>query len=437
MRINTKPQAIHTHEGTKAQHINAEQQLRRSVMACLLWEDQFYESGLSIAERIAALVPAVKPAAVAQMAIEARSQMNLRHVPLLLVREMARHASHRSLVGETLPAIIQRADELAEFLAIYWKNGKEPLAKQVKVGLAAAFGKFDEYALAKYNRDHAIKLRDVMFMVRPKPANEIQAMLFSRLADNMLTTPDTWEVSLSAADGVEKRAKWERLLAENKLGALAILRNLRNFQQDGVDEALVLAALARSNVSRVLPFRFIAAARFAPQWEPQLETKLLESVQGSKLAGKTVILVDVSASMDSMLSDKSDMTRLDAACGVAMVGREMCDHVAVYTFSNALVQVPARRGFALRDAVTQSQSHMNTYLGAALAEIQKHERYDRIIVITDEQSHDSVPAPSGTGYMINVAGYQNGVGYGAWTHIDGWSEAVFRYVQAMEGVGEA
>ncbi len=128
------------------------------------------------------------------------------------------------------------------------------------------------------------------------------------------------------------------------------------------------------------------------------------------------------------------LNRLDAACGVAMVGREMCDHVAVYTFSNALVQVPARRGFALRDAVTQSQSHSGTYLGAALTELQKRERYDRIIVITDEQSHDSVPAPSGTGYMINVASYQNGVGYGAWTHIDGWSEAVFRYIQGVEGM---
>ncbi len=38
------------------------------------------------------------------------------------------------------------------------------------------------------------------------------------------------------------------------------------------------------------------------------------------------------------------------------------------------------------------------------------EQYDRIIVITDEQSHDRVPAPTGKGYVINVASAKNGVG---------------------------
>lgn len=431
MRLNIKSTKIHTHEGAPAKHINAEQQLRRSVMACLLWEDQFYESGESIADRIGAFVPQVQPAKVAQMAMEARGEMNLRHVPLLLVREMARHASHRAHVADTLTAVIQRADELAEFLAMYWKDGKQPLAKQVKLGLSNAFNKFHEYDFAKYNRDNAIKLRDVMFLVHPKPANTEQEALFKRLADDELVTPDTWEVALSASDDVSKRDKWERLLSENKLGALALLRNLRNFQQEGVDEQFVLSALQRSNVKRVLPFRFIAAARYAPQWEPQLEAKLFESING-EFAGKTAFLVDVSGSMTWKLSDKSDMNRIDAACGVAMVGREMCSNVAVYTFSNALVQVSARRGFALRDAIVHSQPHGGTQLGAAVRALNDNEIYDRLIVITDEQSHDAVPDPKGKGYMINVASYQNGVGYGAWTHIDGWSDAVMRYIVELE-----
>jgi 60 kDa SS-A/Ro ribonucleoprotein len=67
----------------------------------------------------------------------------------------------------------------------------------------------------------------------------------------------------------------------------------------------------------------------------------------------------------------------------------------VYSFSDHLVEVPARHGFALRDAVDASQSHNGTYLGKALGEIQ--ERYDRIIVIMDEQAHDRVPGPPGRG----------------------------------------
>jgi 60 kDa SS-A/Ro ribonucleoprotein len=58
------------------------------------------------------------------------------------------------------------------------------------------------------------------------------------------------------------------------------------------------------------------------------------------------------------------------------------------------------------------------------------------VVITDEQSHDRVPAPTGKGYAINVASARNGVGYGDWTHIDGWSEAVVDYIAALEGDGE-
>src|SRR5258708_4785327 len=129
-----------THEGGPARHISPEMQLRRSVLACLLWESQFYEDGVEIAGRIAELVPKV-----------AAEQMKLRHAPLLLVREMARHKTHRGPVSETLARVIQRADELAEFVAIYWKDGRVPLSGQVKKGLAAAFPKFDEYQLAKYD----------------------------------------------------------------------------------------------------------------------------------------------------------------------------------------------------------------------------------------------------------------------------------------------
>src|SRR5215813_5014897 len=115
--------APRTHEGAPARHISAEQQLRRSVLACMLWEDQFYEDGVAIAGRIRELVAKVAPDKVAGLAVEARTQMKLRHAPLLVVREMARLASHRHLVAQTLMAVIQRADELSEFVALYWSEG--------------------------------------------------------------------------------------------------------------------------------------------------------------------------------------------------------------------------------------------------------------------------------------------------------------------------
>ena len=423
------PYGPRTHEGAPARNISVELQLRRSVLACLLWEDQFYEDGVEIGGRIQELVPKVKAEAVAALAVEAREQMKLRHAPLLLVREMARHKTHREAVARTLAQVIQRADELAEFVAIYWKEGKVPLSAQVKKGLAQAFRKFDEYQLAKYDRSGPIRLRDVLFLCHAKPRDAEQNALWKRLIEGRLETPDTWEVALSS--GADKHEAWERLLRERKLGALALLRNLRNMQQAGVDEQLILTGLEQMKTGRVLPFRFIAAARHAPQLEEALERAMLSSLkEQEKLPGRTALLVDVSGSMTAALSRRSEMLRTDAAYGLAILLREICEKAIVYSFSNDLVQVPPRRGFALRDALDASQTHGGTYLGRALGKIK--EKYDRIIVITDEQSHDQVPGPRARGYMINTASNKNGVGYGPWTHIDGWSEAITHYIRAME-----
>jgi len=430
MRTNVKNKyAEKTHEGAPAARLNAEQELRRSVMSCLLWERTFYENGVGIAERIADLVPHVAPEKVAAMAIEARSDMNLRHAPLWLVRSMAATKTHRSLVADTLEAVIQRPDELTEFLSLYWNGKKTPLAAQVKKGLARAFRKFDAYRLAKYNRDNAIKLRDVLFLTHAKPKDAEQAAVWKKLVDGTLEAPDTWEVALSS--GADKQGSWTRLLEEGKLGAFALLRNLRNMQKADVDEDLIKDALAKADVSRILPFRFIAAARYAPDFEPALEKALFRSLESQKLVGKTIVLVDVSGSMNWELSSKSDMLRMDAACGLAMVLRELCDDIKVFSFSTRTAKVPARRGFALRDAIVRSQRHSGTYLGGAVDTANK-EKYDRLVVITDEQSHDVVPSPKSRGYMINVSSDKNGVGYGDWTRITGWSEAVVRYVMELE-----
>jgi hypothetical protein len=439
-RMNTLNLAPRTHEGARARHLSPELQLRRSVLACLLWESQFYEDGVEIAGRIAELVPKVAAEKVAALAVEAREQMKLRHAPLLLVREMARHATHRAQVADTLARVIQRADELAEFVALYWKDGRVPLSGQVKKGLAAAFPKFDEYQLAKYDRSGPIKLRDVLFLCHAKPRDAAQAGAWKKLIWGRLATPDTWEVALSS--GADQREAWQRLLAENKLGALALLRNLRNMKEAGVEEYLVLAALRSMKTQRVLPFRFLAAARYAPQWEEALEHAMLQCVTAQEnLPGKTIVLVDVSGSMTAPLSRRSEMQRTDAAYGLAVLLREIGEKVSVFSFSDHLAEVPARRGFALRDAIDASQRHNSTQLGKAVEELNQKHAYDRLIVITDEQAHDTVPAPQhgsdgrprpSNGYVINVASYKNGVGYGKWTHIDGWSESVIEYIRTLE-----
>lgn len=432
MRLNTAPSSgLATYEGAPAKRIDAEAQLRRSLMSCMLWESEFYESGEDIAARIKSLVPLVPPLKVAAMASEARNKMKLRHAPLWVAMAMLQHPEHKKLVAGLLEDIIQRPDELTEVLAMYWKDGRKSIAHQLQKGLARAFRKFNAYSLSKYNRDNAIKLKDVLFLCHAKPKDEEQATLWKALIAGTLESPDTWEVQLSA--GKDKKETWVRLIMEEKLGGLAMLRNLRNMQQVDVPIEVIRSGLRNMKTDRILPYRFIAASKFAPRLEPELESSMFKCLEGvSKLSGETLLLVDVSGSMATAISSKSDLQRVDAACGLAMLAREL-GNTRIFTFSSDVVEIPARRGFALKDAILNSQPHSSTELGAAITAINKHCKFDRMIVITDEQSHDRVPDPNcKLSYMINVASAINGVGYGRWMHIDGWSEAVLDYIKETE-----
>jgi hypothetical protein len=206
-------------------------------------------------------------------------------------------------------------------------------------------------------------------------------------------------------------------------------------QQAGVPDSVVRAALLAMNPERVLPFRFIAAVQYGPQFVPELDAAMLKCLdtETRRLPGTTVVLVDVSDSMNVSLSAKSEMTRMDAASGLALLARELSETVRILTFSDKLVEVPAFRGLALIPAIKQSQRNYSTQLGSAVHTLNANiPDYDRLIVITDEQSHDRVPGPKRNGYVINVASAKNGVGYGPWTHIDGWSERVLDYIFEAE-----
>lgn len=427
MASRNRGAALVTHEGAPAAALDPRADLERSVMACLLWESEFYESGETIATRIAALARLVPPAAVADIAVRARRDMRVRHAPLLLAVELLATAEGRALFGRVAEGVFARPDDLTEFLALYWRDGRRPLAKQAKRHLGEALRRFDEYQLAKYdNARKPIRPRDVLRLTRPVPDSPAQAELWGRLSRNELATPDTWEVELSK--GGDRLGSWTRLLAERRLGGLALLRNLRNMLDAGVPADALREALSGLRPGRLLPANFLAAARHAPSLEPAIEEAMLRSLGDRPAApGRTVLLVDVSGSMSSPLSGRSGLSRLDAACALAVLAREAFADLRVFTFTDRVVEVPPRRGFALRDAIDRSQPRGGTLLGAAVTAVPA---CDRLVVLTDEQSADAVPQRRG--FMVNLASARNGVGYGTWTHIDGWSERVLDYILAAE-----
>lgn len=417
-----KTTTLRTSEGAPAKRISKRDQLCRSVMTCLLWEDNAYESGVSVGKRIADLCQEVERQDVIDLSIEAKYEMGLRHVPLWMI------VSAKIFDKDVLKKLIRRTDDMAELLSMYWLDGKKPIPNQMKKAIAERINEFSEYQLTKYQgKRKEIALRDLIILTHPKPENDERAKLYKSILEGNATPPDTWEVQLSK--GANKKETFERLISEGKLFALAFLRNLRGMQEAGVTN--IKEGFDRINFSKILPYQFVQSAKYIPSMEDRIEEKMLEVLDGmEKMSGETLLLVDISGSMTCPLSS-GQISRSEAAQGVTILARELFEDVSIFAFGNNLYEIPNRRGFALGDMVKARNE--GTWLGRAVS-VMNEKGYDRLIVITDEQSHDSVPnpLPDAKGYMINVANNRNGVGYGKWLHIDGWSHHVLRYIAEYE-----
>jgi hypothetical protein len=344
---------LKTHEGGVAVPIKPLDQLRCSVMACLLWEDNFYEDGVSIAERVASLLDEVSREDALKVLHEAKFGSKLRHIPLYL---LVLFAQKKWLAKKDVYAVCTRADDMTELLALYFKDGKKPLSHQLVKGLAMAFGKFDEYQLAKYNRKKSVKLRDVLRLARPMPKDDAQSALWKRLAADELKPPDTWETAVSACggDNVKKAAEYTRLIEENRLGDLAFLRNLRKMSQVGVSDDVVRRSFETRTWGWIIPYQFITAAYYNPALEDVLEAAMFKCLGAQEPVIQSVtLLVDVSGSMGATLSQKSQVLQIDAAIALAILLREVCRDVQIYAFNTDVTVIPPRRGFALCDAIRQ------------------------------------------------------------------------------------
>lgn len=427
--------------------------LRRAVLTNLLWEDVAYMDGASVANEIRRLIPLCNPEDVYTLAIEARHTQKLRHTPLFLASEMCKYEGTKTYVSKLLPEIITRADMLTDFLALYWNKKKHPIAAQAKKGLAAAFHNFNEYKFAKYDRDSAIKLRDVMFLCRPKPQNEREEQLFKKIADRTLATPDTWEVALST--GKDKKETWTRLINEGKIGGLAMLRNISNMKKADVDRKVIVKGLETLKSSMLLPMNFLQAARMNHEFEREIEDAMLASyAKLPKLKGRTLFIVDVSGSMIDIMSRKSFLTRLDAAKAMAMLAANQCeDYELVCTagYDSRKIQASEhikypKKGFGIFtqiDECAKKLGHGGIFTRQCLDWCKENIRgnFDRIIIFSDSQDCDwankRIPSPYGKfNYICDVSSETRGINYrGIWdAEISGFSENFLTFIGAYEGL---
>lgn len=169
------------------------------------------------------LVSEDDPEFILQLAKYVRNELNLRTISIVLLVEASLIPKCKKYIRKYTPMIVKRADELAEAVAYLQrkignlgnKSTKGSIPCGLKKGLADTFNNFDAYALGKYNRKGMVKLKDVLKLVHPKPKNEEQSLLFKRLKEDTLESPETWEVILSnyKEKGFEnKKQCWEYII---------------------------------------------------------------------------------------------------------------------------------------------------------------------------------------------------------------------------------
>lgn len=385
---------------------------------------------------------------------------------------------NRTLISSAL----QRADEPGEMLAYWLARYGRALPMPVKRGIAdAALRLYAEYPLLKYDTgSHGVRFADVLELTHPgdrkgssqgdRFAGEWQKDLFRHALDRRRNrgnpTPETlrkvraydelrrlavedpmvlldsdrlraagmtWEDVLSLAGSkVDKRLLWEALIPS--MGYSALLRNLRNFDEAGVSDAVAqtvatrLADPVEVARSRQLPMRFLSAHRAAPslRWGYPLEQALDHSLANiPKLAGRTLVLVDTSGSMNESFSKDGSLKRWDAAVifGVALAQR--CAEVDVVSFSNGYwggqgtKVFPLQVGESLLRAIERWKSGGWFLNGGTdtVGAVRRHfAGHDRVVIVTDEQAarDDSADAvdraipPTVPLYTWNLAGYRYG-----------------------------
>jgi hypothetical protein len=489
--INKAKQVVN-HESAPAFALTKELELYTAVATAGL-SDQFYEKEGNKLQRIIKLIVKSDAAFVAKLAVYVREQMYLRSIPLVLTVELAKLHRGDDLVCKLATRVVQRADEITELLAYYAVANQRndvkqlnKLSKQLQKGLAEAFNKFDEYQFAKYNRDAKVKLRDALFLVHPKAKDDAQQALFNKIAKDELQAPYTWEVELSALgqqkfDSVELKkeafkAKWEELVFSNKLGYMAVLRNLRNILEAEVSkEALDKVCNYLRNPqavknSKQLPFRFLSAYRELKELKNGRVSKVLDALEdavvysAANIAGydestKVVIAADVSGSMQQPVSARSKVQNFDIGLMLAMLLQSRCENVITGMFGDTwkVINVPKKNILANVMEFHRREGEVGYATNGYLVIqdlIQRKKVVNKIMLFTDCQlwnSHGSDQmvdvwkrykkiAPAAKLYLFDLAGYGatplNVLRDDVFL-IAGWSDKVFDVLAAIEKGGDA
>lgn len=413
---------------------------------------------------------------IANLIIHARSELNIRTIPIVLTVEFAQalrvakmtYANMRRLVCD----VIQRADQITDLYAyaleVFGGKGGVPMA--VKRGVADAFNKFGAYQLAKYNRKAGVTLKDVLRIVHPKASSDDQRTAFAQLCSDTLPTPITWETQLSA-NGQKPAAErespadiWTRLVLNGNLPYMATLRNMRNMHHAGIsadahraviDKIANPAEVARS---RQLPFDFIQAhAELAPldkTFAAAISDALNHSVSNLPVIGKRLwIIVDFSGSMGYISTPESAYNTALTLAAAAAASAEQYDNVAITLFGSEATTVSPPEGIT---SIIELREWLNTHrtgsisgsteFRAAIKQLPKLGFDPDAVLVLSDGEYNRFPyeemsclKTALTKVVVNLSQSYTTAHHHSdgWQAVAGWSPAMFKWIAASKNADTA
>lgn len=504
--VTTTGRALRTHQGGRGHERDARSELFLLAVANLVSQQTFYETGAARDDRFAALVRELAvgdPTWTAGLLGWLRGEGNLRTAAIVGAAEYVHARLAAGATGgpsnrQVVDSVLQRPDEPGELLGYWTATYGRTLPKPVKRGVADAVRRlYTARSLLKYDTAaKGYRFGDILNLVHasPDPAKPWQGDLFRYALDRrhhpetaeppaslpvlvahrelmalppaerraVVTGADgarrlaeagmTWEALAGWLQGPMDRAAWEAVVPS--MGSMALVRNLRNFDEAGVGDETAARVAARIGDpaevarSRQFPFRYLAAYRHAPslRWAYPLEQALGHSLaRVPALPGRTLVLVDRSGSMFyARLSDRSDLNRADAAAifGTALALRAAdADLVEFGTTSHAIT-------FREGESVLKILERFGDLGGTDTTEaVRRHYRgHDRVLIVTDEQFAPSrhggpteqVPADVPV-YTWNLAGHRAAHGPSGTANrhtFGGLSDAAFRMVPLLEAADD-
>lgn len=445
-------------EGHAAYSMHPKAKLITQVLTSFFNEQKFYGDNTNEMKGLIQVVIKTDPQFVSNLAVFARRVFNMRSVAHVLTGFLANIPEGKPYVRDTVRGVVLRGDDATEILSFYLSEFGKPIPNSLRRALRDVLSTFDAYTLAKYKGEgHAVKMRDLLRICRPHPETEEQSELWRELLDGTLPPAYTWESELSA-NGNNKET-WEELIDSGKLPYMASIRNIRNILQaepDNLDKVLQKISDPEAvKRSRQLPFRFLSAYKNLPANAGKKVTDALEkAVEAScenvpKLPGRTVIAVDISGSMSSNVSAKSDVRCCEIGMMLGIIANRICEDDIFYVFNGAIEQKQIPSSGILYSTVHEAMAYGGTDMNLPFKKMLEDKiRCDRVIVISDNECNggwagntvqsiaDRYRKESGNNiwvHAIDLMGYGTQQFSGPKTNIiAGWSEKVFDFILLAE-----